>query len=46
MYKVKATMHGERVTTDMKWKTREAAKKYAEETNRYRRGARARVVKL
>lgn len=45
MYKVKATIHGKRIETDIKFRKKKTAQAYADATNMYRKGARARVVK-
>lgn len=45
-YKVNATMHGKRISTDVIFKTKAEASKYAKDTNKYYRGANARVVKV
>lgn len=44
-YKVSATMHGKRITTTKYWTKRGGAQRFADHTNYYHRGARARVVK-
>jgi len=43
-YKVNATLHGKRIRTDVCWKNKEEAQKFADITNRFSWRARARVV--
>ena len=46
-WKVRARMYsGERINTTKYWATKEGAQKYADQTNKYRPGARARVIKV
>lgn len=44
-YKVRATMHGKRLTTSKYWEKKSGAQKYADATNKFFKNARARVVK-
>ena len=47
VYKVRANMYsGKRITTTKYWNKKKNAEKYAEETNKNRPGARARVIKI
>ena len=45
LFGVRATMHGGRITTTKSFKKRTKAEAYASETNKYRPGANARVVR-
>lgn len=46
MYKVSANISGKkRSVTDKSYRKKSTAQKYADETNKYRKGARARVIK-
>lgn len=45
-YKVSATLHGKRIRTTKTYRKKSTAQKYADETNKRRKGARARVVKV
>jgi len=44
-WRVRATMHGKRITSAKYWLKKSNAQAYADETNQFYRGARARVVK-
>lgn len=44
-YKVSATMRGKRITTTKYWLKKAEAQKYADATNDFHSGARARVIK-
>lgn len=44
-YRVSATINGRRILTDIVFDSKIKAMAYADETNRYRHGANARVVK-
>ena len=44
-FKVKANISGNRIITDKTFRTRGGAEKFATETNKFRPGARARVVR-
>jgi len=45
VYRVRANMHGERITSEKYWLKRRTAQQYADETNKNFLGANARVVK-
>lgn len=46
MYKVRATLRGKRIDTDITFPTKAEAQKYAKDTNKYYKGANARVIKV
>jgi len=45
VYRVRANMHGTRITSEKYWLKRKSAQQYADETNKNFPGANARVVK-
>jgi hypothetical protein len=44
-YRVTATLRGKRMATDKYWESKTDAQKYADETNTFKNGFNARVVK-